>query len=70
MSGTSPETGGPFGAANIARSVNPTALSTSSFQTWAPYGPKPRCLRPLLVSQGYISPATSTTFCRSERVSL
>jgi hypothetical protein len=27
VSGTSPGTGGPFGAANIARSVNPTALS-------------------------------------------
>ena len=27
VSGTSPGTGGPFGAAHIARSVNPTALS-------------------------------------------
>ena len=27
MSGTSPETGGPFGAAHIARSINPTAFS-------------------------------------------
>ena len=27
VSGTSPETGGPFGAANIARSINPTVSS-------------------------------------------